>query len=259
MPASNKMTSVKSTAAQQYFENSSMQKDHADELLDMLNVPEGGLVLDLGCGTGHLATVLSHLVGPHGKVVAVDPDADRIALAKKNNARPNIEYLVANDQSFPGEGYDLIISIHVVHWIKHKRAALTRIYNKLAPGGKFGFVTFDGTPYNPQAISEGLSILVSTEFEYDLICRRMTFEKQQYYETTAANIGFETVATKTVPKELGFESVSKFLDYWAGVSHGGFDVKDISKQKIQSYKKNHETELLAATIHLPTLCMALKK
>ena len=253
------MTSVKSIAAQQYLKNSSLQKDHADELLDMLNVPEGGLVLDLGCGTGHLATVLSHLVGPHGKVVAVDPDADRIALAKKNNARHNIEYLVANDQSFPGEGYDLIVSIHVIHWIKDKRAALTNIYNKLAPGGSLGFVTYNGTPHHPQAISKGLSILVSPDFEYDLVYRRMTFEKEQYYETTATTVGFETVATKTVPKEKQFESISEFLVFWAAVSHGGFDVSAISKSKIQSYIENHEKELLAATVHLSTLCMALKK
>ena len=249
---------MKSIAAQQYLENSSLQEDHTDELLDMLNVPEGGLVLDLGCGTGHLATVLSHLVGPHGKVVAVDPDADRIALAKKNNARHNIEYLVANDQSFPGEGYDLIVSTHVIHWIKDKRAALTNIYNKLAPGGSFGFVTYNGTSLFPEAMSEGLATLVAPDFEYDLL-NKVFFEEEQYYESVASNVGFNSVSAKTVPKELQFESVNEFLDFWSGVSHGGFDINDISKEQILRYEENHEKELTSAIMHLATLCMVLDK
>ena len=246
------MTTVKSIAAQQYLKNSSLQKDHTDELLDMFDVPEGGLVQDLGCGAGHLATVLSHLVGPHGKVVAVHPDADRIALAKKNNARPNIKYLVANDPSFPGEGYDLIVSTHVIHWIKDKRAALTCIYNKLAPGGSFGFVTYNGTPLFPEAMSEGLATLVAPDFEYDLLN-----VEEQYYESVASNVGFNSVSAKTVPKELQFESVNKFLDFWSGVSHGGFDISDISNEQILRYEENREKELTSAIMHLATLCMVL--
>ena len=80
------MSTIKAIAAQLYLENSLLQKDHADELMSMLSVPYGGLVLDLGCGTGHLATILSDLVGPEGRVVAVDPDAERIKISKRENS-----------------------------------------------------------------------------------------------------------------------------------------------------------------------------
>ncbi len=33
----------------------------------------------------------------------------QIEFAKKGSARPNIEYLVGDDQSFPGEDYDFVI------------------------------------------------------------------------------------------------------------------------------------------------------
>ena len=36
----------------------------------------GDIILDLGCGTGDLSAYLAELVGPNGKVVAVDPDKD---------------------------------------------------------------------------------------------------------------------------------------------------------------------------------------
>ncbi len=97
------MSTIKATAAQLYLENSLLQKDHADELMSMLSVPYMVDCLDLGCGTGHLATILSDFVGPEGQVVAVDPDAERIKIANRENSRPNIEYSVANDQTFPGQ------------------------------------------------------------------------------------------------------------------------------------------------------------
>ena len=253
------MTSVKSIAAQLYFENSALQKDHANELLDMLNVPQGGLVLDLGCGTGHLATVLSHLVGPNGRVVAVDPDAERIAVAMKNNARPNIQYSVADDQSFPGEGYDLVILNHVIHWIKDKRAVLNRIFNKLSPGGTLGVVTYNGTPTFPQPVRYGLSYLVSPDFEHNFFYKTMVYEKELFYKTLASQVGFKNASAKTVSKELQFQGVDQFLDFWAGVSHGEFSVDDISKEKIKTFTKNQEGELLASVTVFATLCMTFRK
>ena len=171
------------TAAQLYLENSLLQKDHAAELMSMLSVPYGGMVLDLGCGTGHLATVLSNLVGPDGQVVAVDPDAERIKIAKRENSRPNIQYSVANDQTFPGEGYDLIVSTHVIHWIKNKQTLFNHLHSKLAPGGSFGFVTYDGTPIFPEVVSNGLSELISSNFENDLLRVRMNLRRRMLMKT----------------------------------------------------------------------------
>ena len=40
-------------------------------------------ILDLGCGTGELSAYLAELVGPKGRVLAVDPDKERILVAKE--------------------------------------------------------------------------------------------------------------------------------------------------------------------------------
>ena len=250
------MTTV---AAQLYLENSHLQKDHADELMSMLSVPYGGLVLDLGCGTGHLATILSDLVGPEGQVVAVDPDAERIKIAKRENSRHNIEYSVANDQTFPGEGYDLIVSTHVIHWIKNKQALFNRLYSKLAPGGSFSFVTYDGTPTHSQIVSLGFSTLFSPDFEENLISRRMNFEKKETYHTLAKSAGFNVASTKIVHKEKTFVSVDEFLEYWSGVSHGDFSVSDVDEKKLKIFKENHEKDLVSDPISLETLCLVVEK
>ena len=206
------MSTTKAIAAQLYLENSFLQKDHADELMSMLSVPYGGLVLDLGCGTGHLATILSDLVGPEGRVVAVDPDAERIKVAKRENSRPNIQYCVANDETLSRENYNLIVATHVIHWIKNKQALFNRLYSKLASGGSFGFITYDGPPSYPQIVSKCLSVLVSPDFEENLVYTRMSFKTKESYHTLANLAGFNVASAKVVHRELTFVSVDEFLE-----------------------------------------------
>ncbi len=246
-------------AAQLYLENSLLQKDHAAELMSMLSVPYSGLVLDLGCGTGHLATILSDLVGPEGQVVAVDPDAERIKVANRENSRPNIQYSVANDETFPGEGYDLVVSTHVIHWIKNKQALFNRLYSKLAPGGSFGFVTYDGPPNHPQIVRTSLSVLISPDFENNYIFTKMKFEKKETYHILANSAGFNVASAKVVHKELHFGNVDKFLEYWSGVSHGDFSVNDVDEIKLKIFKEKHEKDLVSNPINLETLCLVVEK
>ncbi len=252
------MSTIKATAAQLYLENSLLQKNHADELMSMLSVPYSGLVLDLGCGTGHLATILSDLVGPEGQVVAVDPDAERIKVAKRDNSRPNIQYSVANDQTFPGEHYDLIVSTHVIHWIKNKQALFNRLYSKLAPGGSFGFVTYDGPPNHPQIVSQALGVLVTQSFE-ETMFNTLKFEKKEVYEGLAKPAGFEVACIKVDHKEKSFVSVDEFLEFWSGVSHGVFSVSDVDEKKLDKYKEDHKKELLSHPIPYDMLCMTVNK
>ncbi len=253
-------TSQAATAAQLYLENSSNQKDHATELMSMLSVPYGGLVLDLGCGTGHLATVLSDLVGPEGQVVAVDPDAERIKIAKRENSRPNIQYSVANDQTFPGEGYDLIVSIHVIHWIKNKQAAFNRLYSKLAPGGSFGFVTMNDAPYHSPIVSKALNILISPDFEENLLFKIINFENKDAYEVMASASQFNIDCTSIIKKSQKFSNLEDLLDFFSGLSYGAFIPNDINKEILQKFKKDNLEELLSAQIDFNNmLCMVLKK
>ncbi len=244
-------------AAQLYLENSQLQKNHAAELMSMLSVPYGGMVLDLGCGTGHLATVLSDLVGPDGQVVAVDPDAERIKIAKRENSRPNIQYSVANDQTFPGEGYDLIVSTHVIHWIKNKQTLFNHLHSKLAPGVSFGFVTYNGTPNHPKIVSKALSELISPDFEENYLFTKMNFEKKESYEIFANSAVFKFVSGHTTPIVKYFSSVTNFLKFWSGVSHGSFNVSNIDNIKLEKFKKKHEEELLLNPIKTEILCVVV--
>ena len=117
-------------------------------------------MLDLGCGTGHFARVLSE---PEGRVVAVDPDAERIKIAKESSKKPNIKFLVENDQTFPGQDYNLVFCNHVIQRVMDKAALFKRLHDKLRSGGSFVFLTFDGTPeFTADILDVFQSLLVLT-------------------------------------------------------------------------------------------------
>ena len=110
-------------------------------LINKMHPVTGSNVLDLGCGTGFLANVLAERVGPDGKVTAVDPDKERLRIARrKYGAQLNLEFLDGSSESFPSGPYDTVFSNHVMHWIKDKESAFWKVYENLRVGGKFAFV-----------------------------------------------------------------------------------------------------------------------
>ena len=79
--------SFSSSAAEGYKQASfSVQKRSGEEFIQADVCPQvGDVILDLGCGTGELSAYLAELVGAEGKVIAVDPDKERIQLARQSH------------------------------------------------------------------------------------------------------------------------------------------------------------------------------
>jgi len=72
-----------SNAAERYKQTSlSVQKVVGEKFMMYVCPQAWDAILDLGCGTGELSADLAELVGPEGKVVAVDPDKERILRAQ---------------------------------------------------------------------------------------------------------------------------------------------------------------------------------
>lgn len=62
------------------------------DLRDAAGVVEGAVVADVGCGPGAISLVLADLVGPAGRVLAVDRDAGAVEEARSAVARAGIQY-----------------------------------------------------------------------------------------------------------------------------------------------------------------------
>jgi SAM-dependent methyltransferase len=112
---------------------------------------EGCQVLDLGCGTGRDAYLLSQLVGARGQVVGVDMTREQLAIAEGHAAYhaelfgyANVSFLegtIEQLQDLPLEPgrFDVIVSNCVLNLATDKGAVLGGVKRLLKPGGEFYF------------------------------------------------------------------------------------------------------------------------
>lgn len=106
-----------------------------DVILDAGLVPDGGSALDLGCGTGALAT--AHLVGRGLRVTGVDISPRSIEAARES--LPEATFLVADmaELAYPASSFDLVTAFYsVIHVPREEHADLfAGIGEWLRPGG----------------------------------------------------------------------------------------------------------------------------
>ncbi len=129
-----------------YSSTSNYAVEDGLKIIELLAPQRGDKVLDVGCGTGYLTKILADLVGPEGKVVGVDPDVERLKIARDKYPAGNLEYLEGTAENTPGSNstYDIVFSNYVLHWCKDRKVVFNEIAAKLKPGGKFGFVAVAG-------------------------------------------------------------------------------------------------------------------
>ena len=112
---------------------------------------EGRVVLDLGCGSGRDAYVLSALVGPQGEVIGVDMTAEQLAVARRHQAfhaaafgheQSNIRFLqgyIEDLGEIEDESVDVVVSNCVVNLSPAKDRVFAEIFRVLRPGGELHF------------------------------------------------------------------------------------------------------------------------
>ena len=212
-------------------------------------------MLDLGCGTGHFTRVLSELVGPEGRVVAVDPDAERIKIAKESSKKkPNIKFLVENDQTFPGQDYDLVFCNHVIQRVMDKVALFKRLHEKLRSGGSFVLLTFDGTPEFMADILDAFSEFAGPDFHHKLMYEQQVWETASTYRELAEAAGFvvKSIDTKQSHEEWG--SLKELISYFHGVSHGLFDISTVDEESLEQYRVENNLR----SFHVPRKLLYIK-
>jgi ubiquinone/menaquinone biosynthesis C-methylase UbiE len=98
----------------------------------------GDRVLDVGCGGGYLARLLSAAVAPGGQVTGLDTSAPAIGYARKR-AAANCSFAVgqAQDLPWPDRSFDVVTSTLAAHHIPAvvRQDAFGEMYRVLRPGG----------------------------------------------------------------------------------------------------------------------------
>ncbi len=102
--------------------------------IDALAIKEGETILQIGAGAGYYSAILAELVGPSGKVIAYEIEADIAGMAQKNCAvYPQVEVRAASGVA---EGLPKADAIYVNAAASHPVRAWL---DALKPGGRLLF------------------------------------------------------------------------------------------------------------------------
>ena len=116
-----------------------------DAIVAALEVEAGDWIADIGAGSGFLSFRLSPIVGPAGRVVAVDVDRRamrRLAATAADEGFANIDTVVskADDPMLSPESVDGVVIVNAYHEMREYEAMLAGIRRALRPGGRLVIV-----------------------------------------------------------------------------------------------------------------------
>lgn len=106
--------------------------------VEWLNIPPGGIALDVGSGPGNVTALLARAAGPDGLALGVDISEPMLARAARAEAGPQVGFLRADAQRLPLRDsiIDAVVSIAVLQLIPNPAAALAEMARVLRPGGR---------------------------------------------------------------------------------------------------------------------------
>lgn len=122
------------------FDAGDEPREDFDFMVALADEIEARTVIDVGCGTGRLAT---YLLRDDRRVIGVDPAPAMIAVARRREDAERVEWIVGDASAITTTDGDLVvmtgnISGYIVEdddWLK----VLARVRNSLKPGGRFAF------------------------------------------------------------------------------------------------------------------------
>ena len=219
------------TQAEQYRRHS---KEDGLKLIEQVCPGKNCKVLDLGCGTGYHSSVLAERVGPGGKVIGVDPDKERVRVAREQYSSSNVVFLEGSSEDFPKDQYDTVFSNYVLHWIKDKKAVFEIVYQNLKPGGCFAF----SAPLSLPPFLGQLCDLMGPDTS-KRIKEFWHFVSFEAYEEMAVQCGFSLKfkGGHDTSRVMKFQNIEAVMDMWRAATHGVFDPTQIDAVTLNSFVK----------------------
>ena len=103
-----------------------------------LDIPPGGVALDVGSGPGNVTASLARAAGPDGLALGVDISEPMLARAVRAEAGERVGFLRADAQHLPfrDETFDAVVSIAMLHLIPEPSVALAEMARVLRPGAR---------------------------------------------------------------------------------------------------------------------------
>ena len=112
-------------------------------ILKEVGLKEGFQVLDYGCGPGSYIIPVANLIGPSGKIYALDVHPLALEMVKKRAAKRRLANVITiqsdGQTGLPGQSLDVGLLYDVLHDLEQPGRILKELHRVLKPGGILSF------------------------------------------------------------------------------------------------------------------------
>lgn len=168
--------------AQDYFNNSTFQYDHAKQALSRYHFSGNESVLDVGCGDGKITAEIADTL-KNGFVLGVDNSESMIKFANTEFAknRTNLTFDVCPAEKLNYlEKFDLLTSFACLHWVKDQLAFLLGAKNAIKSDGRIILTLYPKHHDIWQSIDETANSTVWREFFHGYENPHICYNKEIY-------------------------------------------------------------------------------
>jgi SAM-dependent methyltransferase len=116
----------------------------AETMLDALDLPAGGAVLDAGCGTGALSAAIARR-DKAARITGVDLSEAFVAAARARVPHGRFEPGDITRLDLPDGAFDAVLSLLVLQFVPDRDAALAEMARATRPGGLVATAMWDFT------------------------------------------------------------------------------------------------------------------
>ena len=126
-------------------------EDYADDLVSRVDVPSGGRVLEIACGTGVVTRKLRAALADDVELVATDINPDMQAVAVEAHDGDGIVFEVQDGTAltYDDDSFDTVVCQYGVMFYPDKTVGYREALRVLKPGGRFIFNVWDSLEQNP--------------------------------------------------------------------------------------------------------------
>lgn len=223
-----------------YDEKHAFVFKYGADLLELLKPQKNELIVDLGCGTGHLAAKIAET---GAAVIGFDNSAEMVARAKQ--AYPALQFEQQDATNFKLEKpVDAVFSNATLHWIQDKESVIASVYNCLKKEGRF-VAEFGGkgnVAYIMKALKE---VLMQEGYTENALINFWYFPSIGEYTSLLEKRGFRVVYASHFDRPTELEHPETGMHDWITMFCGDF-FKGIEGEERETIL-NKTVDLLRAT------------
>lgn len=123
------------------------REERCSRMLANMGIQPGMTICDMGCGNGFYSLKMARLVGPEGRILAVDVQPEMLAMLRARTETEGIENVTPilgslHNPRLPRDSVDLILLVDVYHEFSHPEQMLAAMREALKADGRIVLVEY---------------------------------------------------------------------------------------------------------------------